>query len=195
MSFLKKTYYAIKKSGAFSKKQTAVSYQPLAFSPHFLPTALYNLLNIFFTSIKSSRIAWQFSSFINLKSLDRIIWYSSSDAEPRAIFKKYANWESLPLPHPSAMLVGMDDAERLIWLTNPYVSSFGKSFVSIYTLKATLCDFSQTFKSLKFFISKLNSLVKAISCLLNADCYLLYPSKTITYPIPYKENLIKHIKR
>jgi hypothetical protein len=65
----------------------------------------------------------------------------------------------------------MDDAERRIWLTNPYVSSFGNSFVSLYTLKATLCDFPQTFKSLKFFISQFNSLVKAVCCLLIADSF------------------------
>ena len=171
MSILKKKYCQNESPKDFSKKLTAVSYQLLAFPPHFLPTAIYNLLNIFFTSVNSSRIIWQLPSLTNRRSFDKIIWYSSSEAEPSAMFKKYANWESLPLPQPSAIFVGIEDAERRICVTSPYISSFGKLVVSSYTRSATLCDFSHTFKSLKFFISQYNSLVKAVSCPLIADCF------------------------
>ena len=151
-----------------SKKLSAVSAQLLAFLPHFLATVLYSFISIFFTSVNSIKIFFEFSTDKYSKSVDKITWYSSSEAEPRAIFKKYPNCESLPLPQPSAMLVGTDDAERRIWLTKPYISSLGKGFVSLYTFNATLWDFSQTLRSLKSFISK-NYLVKANSYPLKAN--------------------------
>ena len=169
MRFQGKKYCAIRILDTTSAELSAVSCQLIAPLRYFLPTAIYNLLNIFFTSINSSRIIWQLPSLTNRRSFDKIIWYSSSEAEPSAMFKKYANWESLPLPQPSAIFVGIDDAERRICVTRPYTSSFGKLVVSSYTRSATACDFSHTFKSLKFFISQFDSLVKAVSCPLIAD--------------------------
>lgn len=145
----------------FGFQPLAVSFQRLAFS-YFLVTALYSFVSIFFTSIKSINNLLELSFDKYSKSADKIIWYSSSEAEPRAIFKKYPNCGSLPLPQPSAILVGTDEAERRIWLTKPYISSLGKGFVSLYTSKATLCDFPQTFKSLKSFMAKINLLVDAV---------------------------------
>lgn len=169
MRALELTYCLEMVSKPQSKELSAISIQLLAFLIHFLSTVLYSLASIFFTSINSIKIFLEFSTDKYSKSVDKIIWYSSSVAEPRAIFKKYPNCGSLPLPQPSAMLVGTDDAERRIWLTKPYISSLGNGFVSLYTFNATLCDFSQTFRSLKSFITKNYLLVKASGYQLNAE--------------------------
>ena len=68
------------------------------------------------------------------------------------------------LPAPSAMLLGIDIAQRLIWEVNPYFSSTGIASISLYTDVAKAIDFSQTFKFLKLCIG-LNLKVSQISML------------------------------
>lgn len=63
------------------------------------------------------------------RSLERINWYSNSEEEPVAMTKNCFNCGFEFLPHPSAMLVGMDEEERLICEVNPKSSSFGYCLV------------------------------------------------------------------
>jgi|GEM_PF-2219931 len=153
---------------AHSNKQLADSLQPKAFSKD---------ANIFFTSVTLSERKRNLFSDIYCKSLDKINWYSNSVAEPNAMFKNLPNCGSEFLPQPSAMLVGIDEEERLICEISPYSSSFGNSEVLEYTTKVKAWDFSQTFKSLKFFISNFIK-QKADFCQLIADRFFVRaPSK------------------
>lgn len=157
------------------KKHSADSFQQSA--NYFFTTDFNREANIFFTS----SLSWEISSNVALeiypKSFARINWYSSSDAEPNAKFKNLPNWGSEFLPQPSAIFVGIEDEDLLIWLISPYNSSFGNSLVELYIIKVSECDFSQTNKSRKFFMV-LDWLRIAESCQLKTDCSLVRPPKT-----------------
>ena len=128
--------------------------------------------NIFFTSSFASCKSKYFCSDRYFKSLESNSWYSSSDADPNAKFRNRVNCGSELRPQPSAIFVGMDAADLRIWLTNPYNSSLGYSFVATYILSATWCDLDHTDKSLKFFMTLSSRLTNAESCQLMADCFL-----------------------
>ncbi len=89
------------------------------------------------------------------KSLDSSNWYSSSEQEPVAMVKNLPSSAILLLPQPSAILVGMEELERLICDIKPYISSFGKEvFVSKYIRKVIEWLFCQKDNCLKSFIHK-----------------------------------------
>jgi len=52
-------------------------------------------------------------------------WYSNSEHEPVASVKNLLKSGSVFLPQPSAMLVGIEEADRLICDVSPYNSSLG----------------------------------------------------------------------
>lgn len=54
-----------------------------------------------------------------------------SEHDPAAIIKKRFNSGIESLPHPSAMFVGIDDADLLIWDTKLNNSSFRKDLVEL----------------------------------------------------------------
>ena len=58
-------------------------------------------------------------------------WYSNSEDEPAAIVKNLLKSASVLLPQPSATLVGIEEADRLICDVSPYNSSFGNFDVII----------------------------------------------------------------
>jgi len=62
---------------------------------------------------------------------------------------------SLPLPQPSAIFVGMEDAALLICEVNPYNSLLGISYVRRYISIVNEWLFCQTYSVLKSFISVL----------------------------------------
>ena len=55
------------------------------------------------------------SASINCKSVERITRYSASEAEPRAMFKKWENSLSELLPHPSLIFVGIEVTALRNW--------------------------------------------------------------------------------
>lgn len=56
---------------------------------------------------------------MNSRSFDKIIWYSSSEAEPKARLRNRANCGCVFRPQPSAILEGIEEEDRLIWLVRP----------------------------------------------------------------------------
>lgn len=156
-----------------NKKHSAFSIQLFE---DFLYTLLIKDESIFFISSFSSESSLNRESGMYPKSLERISWYSNSDADPNAIFKNLPNWGSEFRPQPSAMFVGTEDDDLRIWLVSPYCSSFGKDFVQAYTFNVSVCDFLQTNRSLKFFMI-LNGLTVAESYPLYAYSYLLDPNQ------------------
>ena len=72
-----------------------------------------NALSIFFISITSMLYLLKTSSLMYCRSLASNNWYSASDADPRDIWRNLASSVLVFLPHPSAMFVGIDAAERL----------------------------------------------------------------------------------
>ena len=68
---------------------------------------------------------------MKFKSLANKSWYCNSEQEPVAIVKNLFSSKMELLPQPSAMLVGINDEERLICDTSPYTSSFGKEAVAL----------------------------------------------------------------
>lgn len=58
-------------------------------------------------------------------SLESKISYSTSEAEPDAMFRKFANSAFVRRPHPSAILVGIDETALRIYDVKPKTSSFG----------------------------------------------------------------------
>lgn len=65
------------------------------------------------------------------RSLDNKSWYCNSEQDPVAIIRKRLNSGIDSRPHPSAMLVGIDAADRLICDTSEYNSSLGKDLVAL----------------------------------------------------------------
>ena len=59
------------------------------------------------------------------RSLARINWYSTSEDEPVAMTRNLRKSGLVLRPHPSAILVGMDELDRLIWEVRPNISSLG----------------------------------------------------------------------
>ncbi len=165
-----------------SYKLPDVSSQLVA---HFV-TDFCSAANIFFTSSFVENTDWNSSFDKYPRSLESINWYSSSDADPKAIFKNLANCGSEFLALPSAMFDGTEAAALLIWLTSPYSSSGGYFLVTRYTMSTTLWDFSHTNKSLKLFISKLRSNFKAESSQLIAYSLAANNGETHLKSIPYR---------
>ncbi len=58
-------------------------------------------------------------------------WYSNSEQEPVAMVKNLLKSGFEFLPHPSAMFVGIEEAERLICDMSPYNSSLGNVEVTL----------------------------------------------------------------
>jgi hypothetical protein len=88
------------------------------------------------------------------KSLESNNWYSNSDIEPTAITKNRFNSALLFHPQPSAILVGTEELDLLIWDISPYNSSFGKDdFVSAYIFKVSSWLLCQKTNCLKFLIN------------------------------------------
>lgn len=71
------------------------------------------------------------------KSLAKINWYSSSEQEPVDITKNRFSSGKLFRPHPSAILVGIEDADLRICEISPNCSSRGKEPVREYTFKVS----------------------------------------------------------
>ena len=78
------------------------------------------------------------------------IWVSNSLAEPLAMLqnREKSFWEFLPWP--SAMLLGIEIAQRLIWEVRLNFSSDGKFLVNFKVWIDNLKPSCQTLKSLKF---------------------------------------------
>lgn len=87
----------------------------------------------------------------NFKSRASKRWCSTSEAEPRAIWRNRSNSPSDRLPQPSAIFAPMETAARRSWLVKPYISSRGKSLDASYTASEKAYAFRQTFNSLKSF--------------------------------------------
>ena len=165
------------------------SVQPSAHS-HQL-TDCWRADSILFTSSTASSNSENLDSDRYFKSLDSISWYSSSDADPKAIFKNLPNCGSEFLPHPSAMFVGIEEADRRICEIKPYSSSFGYILVSTYISNTSRWDFSHTFKFLKFFIPKY-LFEKADSCQLKAERLSLDHSHTNSLQKNLKQQHTNH---
>lgn len=89
------------------------------------------------------------------KSLDNNNWYSNSEIEPVAMTRKRFNSALLLRPQPSAMLVGTEELDLLIWDMSPYISSLGKDdFVIAYIFKVSVWLLCQKINCLKFLIYK-----------------------------------------
>lgn len=65
-------------------------------------------------TVNSSLSSLYSCSFINVISLQKNTWYCNSDTDPAAIVRKRFNSTVEFLPQPSAILVGMDNADLLI---------------------------------------------------------------------------------
>lgn len=66
---------------------------------------------------------------IKSKSFERIIKYSVSEVEPKAMFRKWLNSLSEFRPQPSLIFVGIEALALRNWDVRLYNSSLGKSLV------------------------------------------------------------------
>lgn len=161
-------------------KKIAKSRQLSAFS--YLRTVFKSAVSIFFTSSIDLHSCLKVSPSRYFKSDDKSIRYSNSEADPIAIFKYRANNGSLFIPQPSAILVGIDEDDRLICETSPYNSCLGNSLVTEYMAIVSAWDFSQTFNSLKSFIFKVNDFT--------ADCRMLLAESLVLNNRPNSNSLL-----
>ena len=72
---------------------------------------------------------------------------SSSDMDPREIYKNCLNSFLEFLPAPSAMLLGIETAHLRIWFVSPYFSASGNFEVILYIFLTNWIDFFHTSKS------------------------------------------------
>ncbi len=90
------------------------------------------------------------------KSFESINWYSSSEHEPVDITKNRLKSGLEFRPQPSAIFVGIDEQDLLIWEINPYISSLGKDdFVCKYNFKVKEWLLCQKLSCLKSLINNL----------------------------------------
>ena len=74
-------------------------------------------------------------------------WVFNSYKEPRAILRKRLNSSLDRLPNPSAMLLGIETADRFICEVKPNNSDLGNKEVIAYIFSTRQTDFCQTIKS------------------------------------------------
>lgn len=127
-------------------------------------------------SISFTRNWFDFDSDSKCKSFANKSWYSNSQAEPIDILRKWAKSDFDFRPLPSAIFVGIEAADLLIWLVIPYFSLSGNFEVSLYTNKTNSCDFFQALIFLK-------------SCISTIQTFLV----TKFYSILFNETSIKRI--